>query len=293
MVGSLRGKMAKSFNRGLTDEFVKALNKAYEDPDSWWRKLVDDKDLFLGIRENSINVYFNGGSILELKYIKGTGIVGRTHFKYLVNLAREDDTKDYVNFTNGKFDSVIISESYTDIITDLDKIKKATKGYQGEEKTGVHKISIEKNSVIDVEIQFPRARNRIDFAALQRVRDGVEIVFFEAKTYSNVGLKVINQVERYESMLIERRKEVEISYQRVANNINEIEGWKKRRSDIFLEAAKGNITLNPEVRLVVFGYDTPQRIAANCPKGIFTNLRRSLDPRPIITAGAAANVTLR
>ena len=292
--------MTKPFDRGLTDEFVEALNRAYEDPSSWWRKLVDDKDLFLGIRENYINVYYNGGSILELEHRNGTGLVGRTHFKYLVNLSREDNTKDYVNFTGGNFDSVTISDSYTSITAHLSQIKRAAKSYQGDEKTGVHEISIKRNNVVDVEIQFPGTGSRIDFAALQRAKSGIEIVFYEAKTYSNKELRsrsgnpaVVEQVKRYESMLMDRREDIESSYQNVAKNICKITGWGCKRNSIVSEAAKGNITLNPEVRLVVFGYDTPQRTAAACPRGIFTKLKGLLDSRPVITAGAAANVTLR
>ena len=248
--------MTKPFDRGLTDEFVEALNRAYDDPNSWWRKLIDDKELFLGIRENYINVYYNGGSILELEHRKGTGLVGRTHFKYLVNLSREDDTKDYINFADGNFDRVVISDSYTNITTHLPQIKETTKGYQGAEKTGVHEISIKRNNVIDVEIQFPGTGSRIDFAALQRAEDRIEIVFFEAKTYSNSGLRsgsknpaAVEQVKRYESMLVDRREQIESSYQKIAKNISEIKGWRKKRSSIVLEAAQGNIALNPKSAL--------------------------------------------
>ena len=292
--------MAVHFARGLSDEFVEALNREYEDPNGWWRKLIDDKELFLGIRENYINVYFNGGSILELEHRGRAGLVGRTHFKYLVNLTRDSDNKDYINFANGNFDKVTISDSYTSIITHLSEIKEAAKRHQGAEKTGVHQISIKNDNVIDVEIQFPGTGSRIDFAALQSTKEGVEIIFFEAKTYSNNELRsrsgepaVVEQIKRYETMLMERREDIESSYQRVARNIREINGWNSKRSSIFLEATKGNVALNPEVRLIIFGYDTPQRTAATGPKGVFTNAKTLLDPRPVITAGAAVNVTLR
>lgn len=68
--------MAKTFSRGLKTEFVAALNQAYGDQDSWWKKLVDDNDLYIGIRGNYLNVYFNGGSILELKYNKAKRFLG-------------------------------------------------------------------------------------------------------------------------------------------------------------------------------------------------------------------------
>ena len=53
------------FSRGIRDKFVKSLNDEYE-KNTWWRRIADDPQLFIGIRENYLNVYFNGGSVLEL-----------------------------------------------------------------------------------------------------------------------------------------------------------------------------------------------------------------------------------
>ena len=70
MVGGLKRKgivmnASKSFNRGLKDEFVEALNREYEKDGGWWKKIVDDPELFIGIREDYLNIYFHGSSLLS------------------------------------------------------------------------------------------------------------------------------------------------------------------------------------------------------------------------------------
>ena len=54
-----------AFNRGLCDAFVEVLNNEYG-KGGWWRNLVDDKETFLAIRENYLNVYYRGNSLLKL-----------------------------------------------------------------------------------------------------------------------------------------------------------------------------------------------------------------------------------
>ncbi len=284
--------MAKIFSRGLKCEFVQALNQAYDEKDSWWRALVDDKTLFVGIRNNYINIYFNGGSILELKYNSSKGLFGSTHFKYLLNLTRETVRRDYVKFENGKFHEVRIMDSYTDIGKDIGKIKDAVKRHQGDEKKGVHQISIDNRNVIDVEIQFPGTKGRIDFAALQKINGEIKIVFFEAKLYSNselrspsVNPRIFTQIMQYENILSSRRDEIEKSYARVAKNIVLINGWNRRRDNIFFEAANGNLSVDPKVRLAIFGFDDPQKSAANSPDGLFSRMKAGLDETRVLAKG--------
>ncbi|MFZ2630201.1 MAG: hypothetical protein WA081_04100 [Desulfosalsimonadaceae bacterium] len=44
-----------NFSRGISDQFIAALKKEY-DNGGWWRKIVDDKDLFVAIRNGYINL---------------------------------------------------------------------------------------------------------------------------------------------------------------------------------------------------------------------------------------------
>ena len=130
MVGSLERKqlMPKQFNRGISEAFVQALNCEYE-KDGWWTRLVSDKRLFVGIRENCLNVYYKGASVLELRYIEGR-FVGRSHFKYLLNQTT-DRRSDYVQFTDGEFAPVAVKESYRDLAVDNRKDKELSSTTSG------------------------------------------------------------------------------------------------------------------------------------------------------------------
>ena len=219
------------------------------------------------------------------------GLTGKTHFKYLVDLATEDKSSDYIKFSNGEFRPVTIKDPYRDILQDLDGIKGSTKLYQGDEKKGVHQIIIHNTNVIDTEIQFPGESARIDFAALQRRNGRICIVFFEAKTYSNSDIrstgrpKVLDQIELYREIIDRRRDEIEASYQCVLHNIQRMAGWKARRHKIFAEAATGDLYVDPEVRLVIFDFDDPQKRAANETNGVFSRLRDALGKKLVLTRG--------
>ena len=71
------------FRRGLCQDFVNRLNEMYKESGSWWRKFVDDQELFLAIRDDIVNVHFRGNSLLKLRWEKGD-IIGEIHYKYLL-----------------------------------------------------------------------------------------------------------------------------------------------------------------------------------------------------------------
>lgn len=278
------------FDRGISRDFVKALNEEYCN-DRWWKKLIDDESLFLGIRNNYVDVYLNGGRVLSLEHVKGE-FVGSTHFKYLVNLSRADTTDEYVKFKNGSFDWVNLKYPYRRIDADLSGIKKSLHPYQGEEKKGVHRIIMHNKNVIDTEIQFPGEDRRVDFAALQKVDGKVSLVFFEAKSYSNSEIrhpesrpKVLDQIQDYERIITERLKEIEDSYQQVADNISNLMGWDNRRSNLFSEVADNGLDVDPEVKLVVFNFKQLQKKEANSPGGDFARLKDALGAHRVLTKG--------
>ena len=288
------------FDRGISKEFVRALNNEYE-KDGWWKNLIDDKSLFLGIRDDSVDIYLNGGRVLHLEHVKGE-FVGSTHFKYLVNLSRADTKNEYVRFENGSFDRVNLKDPYRHIGADLPGIKKSLTPYQGEEKEGVHKIVMHNRNVIDTEIQFSdeeqfsdedrRKDRRVDFAALQKVDGKIKIVFFEAKIYSNSEIRhpasrseVLKQIEEYERIIAQRRKEIQESYRQVAENIKRLKGWNSRRSNIFAESATNGLIVEPEVRLVIFNFKDPQRKAAISAGGDFARLRDAIGTHRVLAKG--------
>lgn len=55
-------------DRKLDDDFVETLNCEYKKEASWWKRFVDDAELFLTIRENEVYVYYRSSRILQLKW---------------------------------------------------------------------------------------------------------------------------------------------------------------------------------------------------------------------------------
>ena len=279
----------QNFRHGLSKPFIDALNSEYE-KSGWWKRIVDDEDLFIGIRKNYLNVYFNGGSILELRHTGGR-LTGKTHFKYLIDLTIDDKDSDYIKFSDGKFRPVTIKEPYRDILENIEGIKQSTRLYQGDEKKGVHQISIHNANVIDTEIQIPGENLRVDFAALRKVNDEIRIVFYEAKLFVNDDLRsegrpnVLSQISSYQEVLSRRSDEIRESYKLVCRNISRMHGWGNRRSGLFAEAEACNLIVDPEVRLAIFQFDKAQRDDAKGENGIFTRLRDVLGRKRVLATG--------
>ena len=229
-----------TFNRGLDDAFVDALNQEYE-KDGWWRQFVDDRDIFLAIRENHVNAYYRGCSLLRLDW-KANAIVGKTHYKYLLNSALD---RPYVEIVDGRANLRDDTRSlFLSGLNNIGALKKAAEPYAGPEKSGVHDILASNPNILDVEIAFgtggtdesdPSAP-RVDFAAIQDSGEDAKIVFFEVKHFDNGDLrasgdvepKVIQQIETYSRLLRENRNAVIDSYRRVCRNLLGLRGLEER-----------------------------------------------------------------
>lgn len=264
-------------NRGLDDDFVEALNREYERGGSWWKGFVDDKDLFLAIRDGYVNVYYCGCSLLKLKRRKNGIIVGRVHYKYLLRPEVPDghnyNTPEYLKVKDGRVEcSAKVRDFFIEDLTDIDVLKRAAKPYAGPEKIGVHEIVLSNSNVLDVEIAFRRKRKRIDFSILRGTRDGVNIVFFEAKHFDSQELrargdtepKVIRQIKQYTDLLKKNRDAIIGSYRRVCCNLLKLHGVDKRnpeRHKMLDGVAGGSIQLDIDKKpeLVVLGFDEDQR----------------------------------
>ena len=182
--------MEATFDRGLDDHFVDALNREYRNG-GWWRAMVDDRDLFVAVRDNRVNVYHHGCSLVEVRLESGE-VVGRTHYKYLLRPSLDSDP--YVSFENAAYvwrDDP--AELFVASPAQLKALKGAAKPYAEEEKTGVHQIIKCNANVLDVEIGFglqgtaesdPSAP-RVDFATLWIGDERGRVVFYEAKRFAN------------------------------------------------------------------------------------------------------------
>ena len=200
----------------------------------------------------------------------------KTHYKYLLKPSLTGS--DYIKIVDGQPESQQLEDMFTKNLADTDDLKKAAKRYAGDEKTGVHNIVLANSNVVDLEIAISsdeedKSAPRIDFAALKKTDRGYEIVFFEAKDFSNGDLrasggadpKVIGQIERYKNLLDNNCDAISKRYRRVCRNLFDLRGLAERhpdRHEILKGIADGStpLTVNDAPRLIVFGFDEAQRV---------------------------------
>lgn len=261
------------FNRGISAEFVKRLNAEYAKNGGWWRSIADDRDLFVAIRKEYINVYLNGNSLLKLR-LEGDDLVGETHYKYLLT---PESKQPYVRVVDGQAQINSHAGMFLPGFSHLQDIKRAADAYYGDEKRGVHQIVMSNSNVIDVEIAFgseneqtgKNTAKRIDFAALRRQSSGLTVAFYEAKLFASPELRkkdtpVLRQIQRYDSFLRREREAIIDSYRTVCENIVALDGVRNRYAhlqNVIHDLA--TLSIQDDVRLVVFGFDDDQKKGAN------------------------------
>ena len=76
------------FKRGLSDEFIAALAELAQKP-GWWQDVLADASLIIGIRDECLDVYWNGQSLFNADF-QGGRVNVNTHVKYLLDPDRSD-----------------------------------------------------------------------------------------------------------------------------------------------------------------------------------------------------------
>ena len=118
-----------NFKKGLSDEFVVALGREYEKR-SLWYEIVNDPELFIGIRDNYLNVYYLGNSLLRLNYEAGS-IRSYTHYKYLLKNSLKNP---YVGFGFGESIDFSGYAGFMEASPSIETLKRASQPYAGVEK---------------------------------------------------------------------------------------------------------------------------------------------------------------
>lgn len=275
---------APVFRRGLDDRFIDDLAQLAS-TQSWWSDVLADRTLFIGIRDQYLNVYWQGQSIFRISRTNNR-VLATTHPKYLFN----PSVSGQVSLVGGKrfdfasFKQDMLTSDYESGET-LSRLKRAASLYAGDEKRGVHQIIASNDHVVDVEIALSSNAAlggpdlpRIDLAAFERKGNAIKLVFWEAKTFYNPELRsaVIRQIDRYRSVLSAQRRNLEKSYAQVAKNLKaiaEMSSGHREASELVLDVARiGSVIIDepPDVGLLVYGFDAAQR------DGVWEGLRKNL-----------------
>lgn len=269
------------FKKGLSDAFIGELERIAATA-SWWNDVLHDRDLIIGVRNEYLNVYWQGQSIFRVAYDGGKVRVS-THPKYLLNPGLSKQVP--FDWQAGRFGELPLDAMLRDFegSVTLNRLKSAAGIFSGGEKQGVHIIARDNMQVVDVEVAFnanelETAKNlpRIDIAAFERASSGYELVFWEAKLFGNKELRsrgekppVLDQLHQYGVVLDHYRDQVVAGYKRVAQNlrsISDMSGGARLLGEAVREVANGEPLIlgqPPAVGLMVFGFDADQRDGDN------------------------------
>ena len=213
-------------NMGCLNRFIRGL-AAEAKKGGWWADVLADRELIVATRGDSLNVYWRGQSIFRVvESLAGLAIT--THEKYLLDptLRSQVPLAADGSFQIEKLLERGFIKKYEGKET-LRKLKKASEHFFGLEKAGCHEIAVKNGSVVDCEIAFPgfidtnddseTDSGRIDFACFQEFGDGVRLVFWEAKHYSNKELRadlrtdalppVCDQIQRYKKFVVSHQSD--------------------------------------------------------------------------------------
>lgn len=221
-----------NFRRGVTNnKFIELLNLLKKDPNTFWSKALQDDRLFIAIRDNYLNVYFYGQSVVEIRYNISTGSLKyKTHKKYI---GINDKGYKYVD-----------EEELANIDSFIDNIKQ----FCHIEKTCSYNYLLDSKRCIDVEITFSGVKKSIDFVLLS---NSGELEFYEAKHASNPEIvssttpRVFEQTDTYIKLLKQNSQSIIDSYQIVIQNYGDL--------GITVPHSEVNSIGNPLVKLIIFG----------------------------------------
>jgi hypothetical protein len=250
--------------RTLSPKFIGSLNNLYTDEKSWWRKIADDKDIFVLIRNNEIRVQANGGLLLQINQDSQSNIVCKIHEDFLSLRSEKNPYIVLDEMTSGPIQRV---EGLNGFAKHYLKIKRRINIFTGKERQAVQYMANNVSQIVDIEIGFEgelkqnaskKSVPRIDMAA---ITDKGTLVFFEVKLFSNSEIrskktpKVVSQLQKYQKLLSQKGNEIITAYQEQLNIYAQLKGnfFENRSRKI------SNLSIHPHTRLIITDFDASQR----------------------------------
>lgn len=271
----------KVFKRYVKEEFIEKLNKQ-----NWWNNISKDRDLFVGIRDGYINIYYHGNSLVRLSLSRSRKIRGSTHRAYLQGITSL--TSKEIISEDGEFREPVSPQN----LLDIEQIKKQANAHFGidpenpnpdrmREKSAIQKFLLNEPNIVDVEIAVSKQRSakpllninrnipRIDLVQLQQNGERFQLDFVEVKYITNKDLrsnsepKVVGQLTDYLHLLADEeiKKEIIYSYGNVMKNLASLGLTDNRPMPLvreFTSNPNARLHVNPSPKLLVVWEDDSQ-----------------------------------
>lgn len=201
-------------------------------PPVWWKNLKNDKDLYIDIRkDNKINVYYNGGSIMKLEWVGGPKgrLQAKIHFEYIplqgdASYVQYDISGGNISLPNPGILAVdnFSKKSRTAVKKRVGKFfsNSSEKGLQGHYVTRNYGMDKPQGFFLDTE--FQHGDLRIDLVWIDLARK--KLAFVELKTISDARLNteskssaetIDQQIRKYYRFIKANRKDLQIYYDKV------------------------------------------------------------------------------
>ena len=185
---------------------------------AWWQYCKNEKTFYIEVRkDNNINVYFEGGSIIKVHYCsRHKELQTITHYKYL---GLEDKSRTYVNCAktiDKEIDMIItgIKKHYSQK-NGRDKESWSEKYIQGHLITNNRDIHLDsefayKDEASDVRIDLVKCMNgTVVFLELKRLGDGRML------NKSDESPEIISQMKAYADFIKKYRDQILAYYQKL------------------------------------------------------------------------------
>lgn len=195
----------------------------------WWKTVCNDKELYINIRkDNRINVYYKGASVMDLKHDPIDGFIAYINDKYI----NEDNHCKYKKCKDG-----YLKIKPEDIIDMLESIKRnifqvqckkgrknnpekiSEKEFQGEEYLRGRYIDSEyefvysqpKHKRIRIDLISINSDGLIEFIELKRISDGRLLKVEDSKKIP----EIIDQIHNYNRFINEYSDDILSYYKRI------------------------------------------------------------------------------
>jgi hypothetical protein len=291
-----------AFKRHLEPAFIDELSKMYDHQDSWWRALVLDHGVFIGIRSNAINAYAGGASIARIEW-NNRSLQLRVNRKFLVFPKPTGEDLPYADLLASVKPSVeaVTVNDVSQYVRHLPEIKDAARRLTGHERAGATAVAVSCASVLDVEAAFDSivetdspdeqvgSVGRVDVVG---VNDQRMLTLTEAKLYSNGELRsrtepvVCTQLVEYHNWARDHADEIRDAYSSVLAYRKALNLKSIPVADI--------VGLDVIPRLLIFGFDSAHRKPlADVKSNILSGLRDRIPgfgEAHIRTVGSPSNV---